>query len=592
MKIRTKILIIYMIAAVTVTAVLALFFFNYGEKKLRHSLYEQLLTQTEMVAIDLAKIGSLKAGAPVETIIKEASRIAKARITVVNADGTVIGDSATDYRKMANHSRRPEIKQALAGKAGYTFRFSRTLNQRLIYVAYPIRSSRRILGVVRLARHQAEFDRTLDQLRWITFGGVGFILLFPLVLGITVLGRTTQPIIELQQVAKKISQGDLSARVRFFGSGELADLGVVFNSMAQQLSDSFATIHDEKQTLEVILENLMDGILVIDRDMKILLANTAAQNILGITFKNTQGRPILEVVLNHHLLQLIQEVNHYQEGIESELVIHYPDNKQIQVFLAPLKDKKGHLFGSIAVLHDLTRIRRLERVRQDFVANVSHELRTPITSIKIMAETLLNEAWRDQEIFHRYLQAIDSESDRLTDLINDLLALAKLDSKVETVKTQVDLIALILEMKERFIPVKGKTPHFDINLPEEEIPSVYGNRDQLKQVLINLLDNAFKYTPTDGQVRVSAWQDSDMIKVTVADTGIGIPPEDLGRIFERFYRVDKARSREIGGTGLGLSIVKNIIETHGGRVEVESSLNRGSVFSFTVPIYGKWDAQS
>jgi two-component system phosphate regulon sensor histidine kinase PhoR len=586
MKFRTKLLIIYIITSAVLTGILAMVFSQYGENRLRHSLFEQLLPQAEMVANDLGKLTSLRPGTKITAIVKEVSRIAKARITIVAADGSVIGDSDSDYRKMANHRQRPEIEQAMAGRAGYSFRFSRTLDRHLIYVAYPIRHAGRIVGVVRLARHQAEFDNTLAQLRWIIFGGIGFTLLFPLLLGTVVLSRMTQPILELQKMAKKISQGDLSARVRFFGSDELAELGLVFNSMAQQLSDSFTTIYDEKHTLEVILENLMDGILVIDRHLKILLANPAAQNILGINPRNARERPLLEVVLNHHLLQLIQEVNRYQESIESELVIHYPGNKQIQVFLAPLKDKQGRLFGSIAVLHDLTRLRRLERVRQDFVANVSHELRTPITTIKIMTETLLNGAWQEQEIFLRYLRSINSESDRLTALINDLLALAKLDAKVEAAKAPVDLVALIHEMEERFVPVPGKTPHFAINLPEAELPLVYGNHDQLKQVLINLLDNAFKYTPSDGQVRISAWPDSDMVKVAVADTGIGIPPEDLDRIFERFYRVDKARSREIGGTGLGLSIVKNIIEAYGGRVEVESSLNRGSVFSFTVPVYG------
>jgi two-component system phosphate regulon sensor histidine kinase PhoR len=591
MKFRTKILIVYIITSAVLTGILAMVFSQYGENKLRHSLFEQLLPLTEMVATDLSKIARLQPGKEVMALVNEVSRIAKARITIVTYDGTVIGDSESDYRKMVNHRQRPEIEQALKGRAGYSFRFSRTLNRHLIYVAYPIRHAGRIVGVVRMARHQAEFDRTLTQLRWIILGGIGFTLLFPLILGIVVLSRMTEPVLELQKMAKKISQGDLSARVRFFGSDELAELGLVFNSMAQQLSDSFTTIHDEKHTLEVILENLMDGILVIDRHLKLLLANPAAQTILGITAKNAGGRPVLEVVLNHHLLQLIQEVNRYQESVESELVIHYPDNKQIQVFLAPLKDKQGRLFGSIAMLHDLTRLRRLERVRQDFVANVSHELRTPITSIKIMTETLLNGAWQKQEIFLRYLQSINSESDRLTALINDLLALAKLDAKVEASRTPVDLVALIHEMEERFVSVPGKTPHFAINLPEAELPPVYGNRDQLKQVLINLLDNAFKYTPPDGQVRVSAWPDSDMIKVAVADTGMGIPPEDLDRIFERFYRVDKAHSREIGGTGLGLSIVKNIIEAHGGRVEVESSLGRGSVFSFTVPVCGGQGAE-
>ena len=403
-------------------------------------------------------------------------------------------------------------------------------------------------------------------------------------LGWLAIFRITNPIRELQHLATQISQGDLSGRVRFFGQDELADLGLAFNKMSERLADSFAIIRAEKRKLEVILANLADGILVIDQDLRIILANPAAQLILDLDANDSQGRPILEAVLNHHLLELILKANQSQAPFESELVLHYPHHKQLQILLAPLNDETGILTGSIVVLHDLTQLRHLERVRQDFVANVSHELRTPITAIKAMTETLLGGGWQNSEMLLRYLRAVDQESDRMANLINDLLALARLDSKTEVTIEPFDLEELINEMKERFIAVNIPAPAFTVDLPTGALPKVDANRDQIKQVLINLLDNAFKYTPAGGKITLSVQPEAERLKIAVSDTGIGIQFEDQERIFERFYRVDKAHSREEGGTGLGLSIVKHIVENYGGRVEVESTLNQGSVFSFTVPL--------
>ncbi|HEX7713758.1 MAG TPA: ATP-binding protein, partial [Bacillota bacterium] len=332
------------------------------------------------------------------------------------------------------------------------------------------------------------------------------------------------------------------------------------------------------------LENLADGILVLDKRLDLILVNPAARRMLGLDPKTAEGRPVMEAVLNHHLLDLIQQVNRTQEPLQSELPLYYPTDAQLQVLLAPLKDETGSIQGTIIVLHDLTQLRRLERVRQDFVANVSHELRTPVAAVKAMTETLLSGGWHESQMLLRYLRAIDQESDRMTNLINDLLALARLDSKTEVVRQPFDLVDLIAEVRERFTPVTPDAPVLKLSLPETPLPLAYGNRDQIKQVLINLLDNAFKYTPTGGSIRIAIRAEAEMLKVMVADTGIGIPEADRDRIFERFYRVDKGRSRELGGTGLGLSIVKHIVESHGGKVTVESKLNRGSVFSFTLPV--------
>ncbi len=584
MKFRTRLFLFYMIGVGLIIMILSSYILNFEETRVRQSLDDSLLVQARLIADRFNGASHLPSGAQVQRIVRQIHQDTQDRITVINTAGVVLGDSAQNPATMANHKTRPEVQSALEGQESAVTRYSATLKRTLIYTAVPVRMQGRVAGVVRVAQTESEFHRMLARMHWLLGGAIAGTALLALLVGFLLMHQISAPIMELQRLAIGISQGDLSGRVYRFGRDELADLGLAFNSMAQQLADSFFTIKEEKRKLEVILENLADGILVIDHRLRILLANPAAQEMLQIGGKDVTGRPVMEVVLNHHLLDLIQDVNRYKEPQESELALYHPRNRALQAFLAPLKDDNGKVAGTIAVLHDLTQIRRLERVRQDFVANVSHELRTPITSVKAMAETLLNGAWKDSAILLRYLRAIDQESDRLSNLINDLLALAKLDSKVEVAREPFDIGELFQEMKERFEPISGKTPFFELNPPVPELPLVYGNRNQIKQVLINLLDNAFKYTPAEGQVRLSAWREGEMLRVAVADTGVGIPRQDLDRIFERFYRVDKARSREMGGTGLGLSIVKHIVESHGGKVAVESDLNQGSVFSFTIPI--------
>jgi two-component system phosphate regulon sensor histidine kinase PhoR len=584
MKFRTRLFLFYILGVGLIIMILASYILNFEEARVRQSLDDNRLVQARLIADRFHSVIQLQNREQVQRLVRRIAGDAQGRITVVAPSGIVLGDSAEEPARMANHQDRPEIRAALSGKPNSITRSSETVHQALIYTAVPIRIGGRVAGVVRVAQRLSEFEQMLSRLRWLIAGAIAGTALLALLIGFLLMHQISLPIMELQRLAIGISQGDLTGRVRRFGRDELADLGLAFNSMAQQLSDSFSTIREEKRKLEVILENLADGILVIDHGLRIVLANPAAHDMLQISGKNAAGRPVMEVVLNHHLLDLIQDVNRYKEPQESELTLYHPRNRVIQALLAPLKDETGRVVGTIAVLHDLTQIRRLERVRQDFVANVSHELRTPITSVKAMAETLLNGAWKDNAILLRYLRAIDQESDRLSNLINDLLALAKLDSKVEVQREPFDIGELFYEMKERFEPVSGETPYFELNPPAPELPLVFGNRNQIKQVLINLLDNAFKYPPAGGQVRLSAWPEGEMLRVAVADTGVGIPRQDLDRIFERFYRVDKARSREIGGTGLGLSIVKHIVEAHGGKVAVESDINQGSVFSFTIPI--------
>ncbi|NLW46744.1 MAG: cell wall metabolism sensor histidine kinase WalK [Firmicutes bacterium] len=583
MKFKTRLFLFYITGLGLVAVLSAAYFINFEESRVRRTTEENLYIQAKLVAGKVIGEG-LNNQPLINAVASEAARDIEARVTIVNAEGNVIGDSAEDPSKMDNHRDRPEIKEALLGELGTDRRLSKTIDRDLIYIAYPIKVGDQIIGVVRLAKDQKELNRFLFRLRLLIILSVLAVALFALFFGVVTIRHFTDPINELQRVAHSFAGGDLAERVRYFGRDELGDLGLAFNSMAQRLAESFAMLGAEKRKLEVILETLSDGILVIDRDLKVILTNTAADLIFGFGGGDVRGRPVMEVVLNHHLLDLIQEVNSSRQPKENELTLYYPRNRQLQVFIAPLKDETGNLTGSVTALRDLSQLRHLERVRQDFVGNVSHELRTPITSVKAMTETLLAGARNDEAMLVRYLNEINNESDRMNNLVNDLLDLAKLDAKVEINREPFDLVELFEEIQEG-LALKGEQARdFAVNLPAEPLPQVFANRDRIKQVLINLLDNAFKYTSVEGQIRLSVWLEGNWVKIAVADTGIGIPQSELGRIFERFYRVDKARSRAGGGTGLGLAIVKHIVEGHGGRIEVESSLNKGSVFSFTLPV--------
>ncbi len=583
MRFRTRLFLYYIIGVGLMTVVLAAYFINFEENRVRATTEVNLLIQAKLIAAKVAGEG-IENNRLLKATVAESAREIGARVTVIDRAGKVWGDSAEDPAGMENHRDRLEIEKALSGGTGTARRRSETLGRDLIYIAYPIKIDGQISGVVRLAKDQQELNRFLFRMRAIIILSVLMAALFALFFGKMLIRRFIEPIIELQRVALRFAQGDFGERIRYFGRDELADLGMAFNDMARRLAESFAMLGVEKRKLEVILETLSDGILVVDREMKIMMINEAAAAILGLSSRNVQGRPVMEVVFNHHLLDLIQKVNSTNQTLEGELNLYYQQNRKLQVFLAPLKDETGMLAGSVAALHDISQLRHLERVRQDFVGNVSHELRTPVTSMKAMAETLLAGAKDDAATLIRYLAGINQECDRLSNLINDLLALAKLDAKPEISREAFDIVELLTEVREGFLINANLIPNLTLDLPALNLPKVLANRGQIKQVVINLLDNAFKYTPSDGQVKLSARRERDWVKVAVADTGIGIPPEELGRIFERFYRVDKARSREKGGTGLGLSIVKHIVEGHGGKVQVESALNQGSVFSFTVPL--------
>lgn len=393
-----------------------------------------------------------------------------------------------------------------------------------------------------------------------------------------------QPIHRMMEIALKLSRGEFGERVEIKTRNETAELAAIFNQMTQELETKISTLSEEQAQLTAILSSMLEGVMVLDGRGNILLVNTAFEHMFHLNGRNAVGRPAVEVLRHYPLIELIKTVLDIRTSQSQEVVIQAGQERSFQVQVSVAPNSRDQEVYAVLVFHDITEIKRLERVRKDFVANVSHELRTPLTSIKGYIEALLDGAKDDPKQCLEFLQILQRHTDRLNNLIADLLALSQIESgqyqwKREVVKVQdlieraTSMLRSIAERKKQIISVMMAT----------DVGPVVGDGEKLTQVMINLLDNAIKYTPDHGKIILETKQAGNTIEIAISDTGIGIPKKDLSRIFERFYRVDQARSRELGGTGLGLSIVKHIIEAHGGRVSVESELGKGSRFVLTLP---------
>lgn len=506
----------------------------------------------------------------VQTLGKETGT----RITVIDVTGRVRADSEQDARTMENHKNRPEFAQALEGNVGSARRYSSTANQDMLYVAVPIENpNRQIVGALRTSFFLRSINSLLTDLRQKMVRISLFILLFALG-GAALLSRTiSRPIEQLTQAVRKVSSGDFSVRVYPRTGGEIRQLSESFNSMSNQIDEMVLELKRQKEELHSIIASLQEGLVVLNSQGQIIMANESFKRVAGDS--RPEGRSYWRVVRNTDFIELIQKVQDEKTGFTEEL--HLNDH----IFLCnatylPLRQE------IVAVFHDITEIKDMERLKRDFVVNVSHELRTPLTAIKGFTETLEEEASPDAK---HYLEIIRRNTDRLINIISDLLFLSKLEEKgMELEFEEMDLKDLIQNVVTVFDqPIREKGLQLSVNI-DKSVPLMSADAFKLEQLLINLLDNAIKYTEA-GEVGIKAYAgDSRTIVIEVQDTGIGIPSEDIPRIFERFYVVDKSRSKKVGGTGLGLSIVKHIVLLHNGSIDVNSTIGKGTTVTIRLPI--------
>jgi two-component system, OmpR family, phosphate regulon sensor histidine kinase PhoR len=518
-----------------------------------------------------------------------------ARVTLIDNSGRVLADSAQDSATMDNHSTRPEVQQAFAAGEGQSVRHSATVDTDLVYRARRYQPSSGPPIVLRMALPLAQIDLSQKELRQRLIAASFIILLLGGAVSLLYSRAFAARVERLKDFSRRVAAGDFRPLPAENPRDELADLALALNNTAAHMDETIRSLSGERNRSSAILRSMVEGVAVIDAQERLVFFNRAFSEILNLDSVGGEGHPVIEVVRNSELLSLIRRAIQGEEGLQSNIAMGIVQQRSFSVTAAPVKPLEASAAGgaaekpsgAVVVLHDVSELRRLERVRQDFVANVSHEFKTPLTAIQGFAETLLAGALEDPKNNRRFLEIIRSHAARLARLTDDLLKLARIEAGKLEVAFQPVAVAELLESCSATTVLKAsrKQISYTVRVPPE-LPPVLGDPGLLHDLLQNLLDNAIQYTPEGGQIDVSATAEAREAVITVTDTGIGIPLADQERIFERFYRVDAARSREAGGTGLGLSIAKHIVEAHGGRLWVESAVGRGSQFFVSIPIAG------
>ena len=531
--------------------------------------------------------------------VRDLSTRAAARVTLIREDGTVMADSAvadTDVPALENHTSWPEVQQALATGQGRDLRQDHTTGERTMYRALLVRQPDQTVPIiVRVGVLLVVVDREIAEVKRLFMFAFG--LAFPIVLAVSVwLARSiTRPLVDMATAVQQLGSGAKPIHIRTTARDEEGGLATALNQLADQLYRKIDELSEDRAQLLAVLTSMVEGVMVLDSRGHVLQINPALERIFGISRVEARGRPYAELFRHQQLNDLITTMLRMGTHRQDEIVLPLT-GRCLQIEASPAGGQRENEACAVLVFHDITELRHLEKIRKDFVANVSHELRTPLTSIKGYVEALLDGAKDDPESSIKFLDIILKQSDRLNLIITDLLELSKIESgRVSLKKEPVDLRAVVERTSAIMKPLADKSRHHLVMALDSSLPSLEGDEGRLVQVLTNLLDNAIKYTPPGGTITVSAAMARSVgtaetltkaMEICIADTGIGIPEQDRPRVFERFYRVDKARSRELGGTGLGLAIVKHLVEGHGGQVWVEANQPHGSRFVVRFPIGG------
>ncbi|EAD9124237.1 PAS domain-containing protein [Listeria monocytogenes] len=539
-----------------------------------------LLQTTNMENLDLDKDA-----ATIQKSLDPLGEDIDARITVIDSEGDVVADTKKDPEKLDNHMNRPEVTDILkkGESVGISIRESDSLGYSMLYVAVPVKHQGKTDGVLRISISLESVDAAVAKL-WGNLALIfGIALVIIAAISVFIARKITRPVREIIEVSTDLANHKYDSRIHGKISGELQDLSISVNTLAESLETQMFEIKQNEQRLNAIVQNLVSGVMLINIDKQVIMTNRTMYQILGET--EITGKPFYEVIKSFALSQLIEGTFETKTIQQKEIILYFPREMILDASVSPILGENGEITGIILLLHDITQIRHLENVRSEFVTNVSHELKTPVTALKGFAETLLDGAMYDEVLLKKFLTIIKEESDRLHRLIMDILALSRIEQNPVAENVELVDVDEVIEQSARTIFEMATEKNIRVTIPEKTSASVMieTDRDKLQQIIINLLSNAINYTPVDGKVEVKLIEQEAEVIIEVTDNGIGIPAKDIDRVFERFYRVDKARSRHSGGTGLGLSIVKHLVENCGGRIEVESQEEVGSTFRVTLP---------
>ena len=564
---------------------------GYASNSLREFYYdrtaEDLKARAWMIERQVARKNFSFNPSSLNSLSRDLGIKTKTRITIIDLSGQVLGDSDEEPSRMDNHADRPEFITALQGETGMAVRFSNTLEEQMMYLAVPIIREDKLSGVARISIPITFIEQALRTIEF-KIGGVGLaVALLAAGISLIISRRISHPLEQMKHSAESIARGDWKKPLSVNSdSVEISALSNALNQMALQLEDRIKTITNQSNESEAVLSSMVEGVLAVDAAENIIRLNKAAGKLLEIKPDSAEGRPIHEVVRNSLLREFIERTLSGIENVETDLTIGNQNEIFLQAHGAVLKDMQEKSIGAVIVLNDVTRLRRLETVRKDFVANVSHELKTPITLIKGFVETLQQGALEKREEAERFLDIMSKQVERLNAIIEDLLSLSRLeqDSGKSAISMEKTKVLQILESAIRDCESKLLEKKISIQLNCSNELEVFANSPLLNQAVLNLVDNALKYSEQGEKITVEAFVTGTEIVIEVQDWGCGIGSEHLPRLFERFYRIDQARSRQMGGTGLGLAIVKHIVQEHGGSVSVNSTLGKGSRFSIHLPI--------
>ena len=566
--------------AIGVLAVLIAGFFI--ERQLRTGL-------TRWVEDDMTAQAGIMLLMPDREIVRQVATLserARARITLIDAQGRVLSDSDPSRIGVDNHLNRSEIQEARIKGRGTATRYSRTIKQDSLYVALPRRDGPVLTGYLRLSRTLAEVNAAIEQFRHGVLQVLLLVVVCAMLLAMIFSMRLAAPIWEMADFTERVRKGDLSGTILVRSGDEIGQLAGNINEMVAVLREKIRSANEEKWKLRAAFAGMAEGVMVLDGQGRIESLNRGMTEMIGLDYADIVKKTPIEVMRNIELQDALNRFLKGEEPAPREITLGTVHPRILDLTISTVKSPPGQEPKTMLVFHDVTRLKKLERMRVDFVANVTHEIKTPLTAISGFVETLEGGAIRDPDLANRFLQTIRENVLRLNRLVDDLLTLSSIELGESALHSESVALEEILDKATALIQAKAslKGVALQTDLPPD-LPAILADRDRAVQVLLNILDNAVKFSPEGGKIDVKAAEENEFVAVRVTDQGPGIPAGEIPRLGERFYRVDKTRSRELGGTGLGLSIVKHLMQAHGGAMEIESAPGRGATVTLRFPVF-------